>query len=547
MSALVLLTISTALSILLIPLAIRLAPRLGMVDQPDPRKVHVKPIPRVGGFGITLGATIPLAFLLPVDPLLQAFLVGAFTLFLFGAWDDANTLGHWVKFVGQFFAAGFVVYYGDLWVQRFPFIDDLLPAWIGQPFTIFAIVGVINAINHSDGLDGLAGGESLLSLIVMGFLAYVVDDSFAVLLCCAVAGGVLGFLRFNTHPAQIFMGDAGSQFLGFSLAFLAVYLTQIAHPALSPALPLLLIGLPIADINAVFYLRISGGMNWFKASRNHIHHRLLDLGFNHYETVIVIYLVQALLVGSAVLFKYESDFLVALIFFGVVTAVFVALTVAERRGLSVHEPERSGIVGRALGEIRLNTRLHRLPGQIVAVWVVVLIVTGALSVTEVPREFAWISGVLLLVSMVSLVKFGKGINDIVMQASLYAVCLFVVYLAIHFPPQSFAYFIFTTPAYLALAAFLAIAIRIASEQTFKTNPTDYLIILGIVTIGLLGREQLAIQEVSLLVVYSVILLYASELAHRQAAKRPNLLQLGVFLGLSILSIRGEFVGWGVAK
>src|SRR5690606_10685143 len=138
------------------------------------------------------------------EPLLQSFVIGAVTLFLFGMWDDAKQLSHWVKFVGQFFAAGLVVYYGGLWVERFPFLDGPMPAVIGQPFTVIAIVGVINAINHSDGLDGLAGGESLLSLIVMGFLAYIVSDNFAVMLCSAVAGGILGFLRFNTHPAQIF-------------------------------------------------------------------------------------------------------------------------------------------------------------------------------------------------------------------------------------------------------------------------------------------------------------------------------------------------------
>ena len=284
MNGFVFLILGIFLSMLTIPVAIRAAPYLGMVDKPDARKVHARPIPRVGGVGITLGAVIPLMFLLPHDDLLRSFLIASTVLFVFGAWDDARELGHWFKFVGQFLAVGIVVFYGDLWVERFPFLDGAaLPASVGKPFTVLAMVGVINAINHSDGLDGLAGGESLLSLIVMGFLAYMADDSLGVLISCAVAGGVLGFLRFNTHPAVIFMGDAGSQFLGFAIGFLAVYLTQVAHPALSPALPLLLIGLPIADINAVFYLRVSGGMNWFKATRNHVHHRLLDLGFEHYR------------------------------------------------------------------------------------------------------------------------------------------------------------------------------------------------------------------------------------------------------------------------
>ncbi|MEQ9379688.1 MAG: MraY family glycosyltransferase, partial [Pirellulales bacterium] len=352
MNGLVFLVLGVVLSSLAIPVAIRLAPLLGMVDEPDARKVHVAPIPRVGGVGIALGTLVPLAVLMPWDPLLQAFVIGSLTLFIFGAWDDAVELSHWVKFVGQFAAAITVVFYGGLWVERFPFLGgEVLSPEIGKPFTVFAMVGVINAINHSDGLDGLAGGEALLSLIVIGFLAVAADDSFGVVLSCAVAGGILGFLRFNTHPAQIFMGDAGSQVIGFALGFLAVYLTQIAHPALSPALPLLLIGLPIADINAVFYLRITGGMNWFRATRNHIHHRLLDLGFEHYETVIIIYSVQALLAGSAVLLQYTSDWLVCLMYFGTVVLLFTFLTLAERRKLRFQtSPERRAF-GRVVGKL----------------------------------------------------------------------------------------------------------------------------------------------------------------------------------------------------
>ncbi|MBV9695332.1 MAG: undecaprenyl/decaprenyl-phosphate alpha-N-acetylglucosaminyl 1-phosphate transferase, partial [Gammaproteobacteria bacterium] len=144
-----LLTLAVAVSVLVIPLARRMAPRLGLVDMPDPRKVHAVPIPRVGGWGITLGILVPLALVFRLDPLVQSYLIGLVTLFAFGIWDDAHNINHWTKFAGQLVAVGVVVFYGDLWVARVPFLEMPLPAALGKPFTMFALVGVINAINHS--------------------------------------------------------------------------------------------------------------------------------------------------------------------------------------------------------------------------------------------------------------------------------------------------------------------------------------------------------------------------------------------------------------
>ena len=271
------------ISAAIIPLMMRWAPRLGMVDLPDPRKVHTSPIPRVGGIGIVIGALIPIFLWVPLDASLYAYLFGSLVLLAFGVWDDCRELGHYVKFIGQFIAVLAVVYYGDVYVQTLPFMDlEPLSEPVARAFTVIALVGMINAINHSDGLDGLAGGLSVLSLGAIAYLAYMAEHGAAVVtVAIAVLGGVLGFLRYNTYPARVFMGDGGSQFLGFTLGFLAVYLIQKVDPALSPALPALLLGLPIVDILAVFAQRMYGGMNWFRATRNHVHHRLLEIDFDH--------------------------------------------------------------------------------------------------------------------------------------------------------------------------------------------------------------------------------------------------------------------------
>ena len=307
----------------LIPLMIRLAPALGMMDKPDPRKVHAVPIPRVGGVGIVLGALLPLAFWLPWNDLTLSYLMGSVVLLIFGIWDDIKQLGHYAKFVGQFIAVLTVVFHGDLYISYLPFmgmepIDDA----VGRVFTVIAMVGVINAINHSDGLDGLAGGESLLSLGGIAYLASQAGDTVVTMIALATMGGVFGFLRFNSHPARVFMGDGGSQFLGFTLAFLVAYLAKIGNPALSPALPALLLGLPVVDILSVLVRRLRGGMNLFKATKNHVHHRLLELGFYHYESVVIIYTLQIMFVVTAVLMPYESDVLLLSVYLFFSTLIF---------------------------------------------------------------------------------------------------------------------------------------------------------------------------------------------------------------------------------
>ncbi|MGE0385414.1 MAG: glycosyltransferase family 4 protein [Gammaproteobacteria bacterium] len=324
---------------LILPQAERVAPSLGMVDRPAARKVHARPIARTGGWGIALGASIPFLLAQGSGPMAASFAGAAALLFLFGSWDDARNLGHRTKFTGQIVAAALVVYHGDLWVQRFPLLGDLLlPAWIGRPFTVFALVGTMNAVNHSDGLDGLAGGESLLSLCTMGTLLLLsssAGDPGAVL-ACATVGATAAFLRWNIHPARIFMGDTGSGFLGLALGTLAVYLTQVADVSVSPAAALLLIGLPVADLLVVLALRVRGHESWFAASRNHFHHRLLDRGFPHRVTVWILWSVQAVLVTSGYLLRSLPDWMLLAWYVAVCGALVLFLVAAERRGWTFH-------------------------------------------------------------------------------------------------------------------------------------------------------------------------------------------------------------------
>ncbi|MEM7565076.1 MAG: MraY family glycosyltransferase, partial [Pseudomonadota bacterium] len=218
MSAVFATALSMFLVITLVPLLTRLAGPLGLLDQPGPRKIHQHAVPRVGGIAITIGVVVSILIWVPLRAEIQAYVLSASIIFLFGLADDRLGLDYRIKLTGQILGACVFIFAADLQITRLPFFfDGEMPGWAGLPLTLLVIVGVTNAVNMSDGMDGLAGGNSLLAACALGYLIYLGGDKQITLLALSVIGATLGFLRYNTYPARIFMGDAGSQFLGFSV------------------------------------------------------------------------------------------------------------------------------------------------------------------------------------------------------------------------------------------------------------------------------------------------------------------------------------------
>jgi UDP-GlcNAc:undecaprenyl-phosphate GlcNAc-1-phosphate transferase len=529
--------LSMAISMAIIPVMIRLAPHLGMVDKPDHRKVHTVPIPRVGGIGIVVGALLPVFIWLPMNDLMLSFLFGSFVLFVFGIWDDVAELGHYVKFIGQFIAVIAVVYYGDLWVSHFPFIGiDTIPGYIGKPFTVMAIVGMINAINHSDGLDGLAGGESLLSLSAMAYMAYLFDSDVVLVIAFSAIGGIFGFLRYNSYPAKVFMGDGGSQFLGYVLGFLVVYLTQITNPVLSAALPVLLLGLPIADILAVFYLRAKSGVNLFKATKNHVHHRLLSLGFLHYESVIIIYSIQLAFVVSAILLPYENDFLLMGLYLIGITAVFTTLTLCERKNYRVHKSSRQDQEPTESGLPAWMQRLEFVPAMTLEASVSIFLVGGALMCGSIPVDFGVASAILLLIMLVLLVR-RRGIM-LPYRLITFVSAGFAVYLLTNYPPtwlldQNIIVYLFF--ALLMISTFLTA--RTLPVKTFQITPLDYLVVVIAIAIALIPGEGLEAHGTVMMALQVIILFYACEMIIQSIGSVFNRFTGSLVSALTIISLR----------
>ena len=307
--------IALSITAALIPLLARWAPTIGLTDRPGPRKVHATPVPRVGGLAMTAGLLAPLLITVPLTAPVRGLLLGLVVLLLFGLWDDRFTLGYRAKFAGQVIAVGLAMSVGGIHIGSLTFGGlQSFPAPVAALITFVFLIGITNAVNLADGLDGLAGGMVLLCLCAIALFATMGGHTAVTTIALIEAGAVLGFLRFNTHPARIFMGDSGSQMLGFSVGALALLATQGDNSPLSAALPLLLLGLPIVDTLTVMLTRLRAGRSPFAADNNHLHHRLLALGFAHREAVLLIYVLQVALVLCAYFMRFESDLEVILAF-----------------------------------------------------------------------------------------------------------------------------------------------------------------------------------------------------------------------------------------
>jgi UDP-GlcNAc:undecaprenyl-phosphate GlcNAc-1-phosphate transferase len=315
------------------PVIRRLAGSLRILDLPDSRRFHDRPLPRGGGIAVVVafvavggglivfgGGLTGMPSLRGVTPgNLIGLFAGAVLATVIGALDDRFDLRARWQFLGQIGLAGVAIASGiTVAFIGNPFAADniVFPAAVGVAFTVIWIVGMINSLNFIDGLDGLSTGIALIAAITLGLLSLSsqVNQPIVAVLCFALAGGLLGFLRWNFHPAVIFQGTAGVMFLGYVLAVLAIL------GSAKVVVALLVLAVPIIDTFWVIVRRVTSGRSPFSPDRGHIHHRLLDLGLSHRSTVLLIYLVCATLGLMSLLVSTATGvlaFVVALVGFGV--------------------------------------------------------------------------------------------------------------------------------------------------------------------------------------------------------------------------------------
>jgi len=283
----------------------------GRVDQPGGRKVHQRPMVRLGGVSIFVGTLIALLTvwwaggfgILPIEKEWEVWGVtlGGLAFFLIGLADDLFSLSPFIRLLMQATVAAIAWWMGvQIDFLNVPFDGLVQIGWLSLPITVIWLVGMANAINWIDGLDGLAAGVSGIAAVVMLVVTLFMQQPAAALIAAALAGGALGFLRYNFNPAQIFMGDGGAYFMGFTLAGVGVIGLVKSTAVTAVLLPYLILAVPIVDMSAVILARLRHGKSPFVADKRHLHHRLLQAGLSQRLAVLFIYSLT-LWVGSLAL------------------------------------------------------------------------------------------------------------------------------------------------------------------------------------------------------------------------------------------------------
>ncbi len=308
--------IALAISALSIPPIRRVAVALGFVDAPARRKLHSTPMPLLGGLAIFGGAIVAVLVVYGGQPPSQVLgiLLALTVVALVGLWDDRNGLPAWAKLGGQLLGAAILIYF-DVRV-RLP-----LPELVNYAITVLWLAGISNAINFLDNMDGLSAGVSAVAAAFMLLLGALNAQFLVSALAAAVLGACLGFLRYNFKPAQIFMGDVGSLFLGFVLAILGL---QLRFPAnaniVTWMVPIFILGLPIFDTTLVVISRIRRGVSPNTAGKDHTSHRLVQMGFSQREAVLMLYLITGAF-GMVGVFVTRATALEAYLMAGVTAVV----------------------------------------------------------------------------------------------------------------------------------------------------------------------------------------------------------------------------------
>ena len=346
--------VACATTWLVTPAIVRLAHRVGALDHPGPRKIHAAPIPRGGGVAVFLGFAAGLTFAVfatgyatneqHARAAYWAILaVAAAAILILGIVDDIRPVSFQWKFLFQILAAS-AVWAAGFRVQMVgvPFVSDTVQlGWLSLPLTVLWIVGITNAFNLIDGLDGLATGTALITTTVVAVIAIHGDRVAVSAISVALVGALAGFLRYNFVPAQIFLGDSGSMFLGFSIAVISIHGAQKNVTAVAVFIPLLIMGYPILDTGIAIARRLNsirsdapnrGSVRYiarnayrvFLPDRGHLHHRLLEAGISHRGAVLSLYGCVIALAGAALVLVVSNSLVVAIILASSLTFLTIA-------------------------------------------------------------------------------------------------------------------------------------------------------------------------------------------------------------------------------
>jgi UDP-GlcNAc:undecaprenyl-phosphate GlcNAc-1-phosphate transferase len=337
-------TLPAAITLVMLWLLQPLARRLGLLDHPDERKDHAEPTAATGGLAMAVGIFLPMMWFTTASPAMLAFMAAAMLLVLVGFLDDRHDLRWWVRLLAQCAAVLVMVYGGGVRVEHIGHVFGVESTGLGVfsvPFTVFATVGVINALNMTDGVDGLAGSISLATLGMLAMAAVHSGNTELAERLVVFCGALLGFLlmnmRFPWQPrARVFMGNAGSAFLGFTIAWVSFRLTQNPTHPVTPILAPWLVATPLIDCVVLIVRRLHRGQSPFRADRAHMHHLMLDAGFSPTQVAMTLTAINLLLgLGAAVALRLKVPQPLLVLSFVAICLWYFWLTARRGRAVDV--------------------------------------------------------------------------------------------------------------------------------------------------------------------------------------------------------------------
>lgn len=492
---------------------------------------------------MALGAILPVLLWVPMDNLVRAVHIGCTLIVIFGVVDDVKTLRYSQKLLAQTAGALVVIFYGGIRIES---LGNLVPAGFVLPFfvsiglTVLFVVGVTNAINLSDGLDGLAGGISMMSFVATGFFAYQCENMSVAIMSMAVVGAILGFLRYNTHPAVVFMGDAGSQMLGFLCVVFTLVLTQTNTPY-SQVTPLFLIGFPLLDTLTVMVERISKGGSPFKADKNHFHHKLMKLGLFHSESVLFIYALQALFICFAFVFRYYSNW-VNLIVFGVLAwSIIFFFEIARvkkfmfRSGKARYLGAKSVLASFA-GE-RLSIRLSFTALK----WGLCLVFLFQCFIPEHIPKYMSLGAVFFILLIQASKIFKPEIKKDVLRVSLYCTIPLLIYFASTGASSWMTgrIMLANNAVFISLILFVIVTLNLTRRQKgFKINPLDFLVFIVIIVFPNLPSVHLENPAIKMVVAKVLILFFSYDVLLGELRQGDTFLDKSLMAAFFVIALKG---------
>ena len=537
--------ISTIITILLMPIFINLACKLNFFDFPNSRKIHCDPIPRIGGIAMAFGAFLPIIIWAPMNDFVKAILIGSGSLVIFGLVDDIREISFKMKFLGQILSALIVVLYGGLKIESigmFAHRAFILPIWLSIPLSMVIIVAVTNAINLTDGLDGLAGGVSLLTFLCIVYLSYLNQFQALEIISVAMVGSIFGLLRYNTHPAKVFMGDAGSQLLGFVAITLSLALTRDSNQ-LSITLILPILGIPLIDTTSVMFQRVLKGRSPFVADRNHLHHRIMNLGFYHSESVLLLYIGHASLVCMGFIFRFMPAWILLSIYFLSSGAFVAAILIGDYNGWKIQRYDFvDKVIKGHLRKLREEKVIIKFSFKSVEIGFIFLFLFSCFLPQHIPVYFS-LASITLLGLIIFSWRIKKEWTAAVIEISIFLMIPFLVYLS----EKDVAYLINTTLiktyafSFGILIFFVLLTLKFTRRKGFKSTPMDYLILIIALVVPNLPDERIRKWQMGLIAAKVIVLFFTYEILKGELRFDIKKLEITAIIAALIISVRG-FVG-----